>query len=378
MTCERSLTTTASFARFFAPAASARLPAVLARSRAQIRAALISPRSLVLVLRQRALVGAARGGVAAREARERGLDLRRAHLPQRARHARAAQCGGVLLGLVGGRLAVGERADRGEVQPARGGGDRPVDELRRRIRRVAGLEHDRLGRRARGLEALGVGGRHVDVVGLVEEQHVGADRRRERHGRPWRERLRRRAEEPRHLVGDELAPARPARLRVGLVEREVRRRAEADDAVDRLQAGRGDEREMRSGGLAVDAHRPAAAAAAELLADRVEDVAQAGLALLVVDRDDAPAACDEDVAGMLEEDALGVGVVAGPAAGVDHDDRALDVAVGGLARDRVGDRRDGGRRRRWRGEQTRQPQPRLRFGSGAQRDDEQREQERKP
>ena len=157
-----------------------------------------------------------------------------------------------------------------------------------------------------------------------------------------------------------------ARRGVGLVEREVRRRAEADDAVDRLQAGRGDEREVRAGGLAVDAHRAAAAVAAELLADRVEDVAEAGGALLVVDRDDAPAARGEDVAGVLEEDPLGVGVVAGPAAGVDHDDGALDVAVGGVARHRVGDGRDDGRRRRRRAEQPRRataaPAPRRPAG----------------
>ena len=128
---------------------------------------------------------------------------------------------------------------------------------------------------------------------------------------------------------------------LGLVEREVGRGAEPDDAVDRAQPMR--PRRAR------DARRPtrrrcrpgrSRCCALSSLAGRVEDVA-AGPPRPPRSRSRRRASrARADVAGALHEHALGVGVVAGPAAGVHHDDRAAHVAVGGVARDRVGDRRD--------------------------------------
>ena len=144
---------------------------------------------------------------------------------------------------------------------------------------------------------------------------------------------------------DELEAIVEAGGGLGLEERQVGRGAKADDAVDRAQPLGGDEREVRAGGLAVDADGAVGALARQLVAGGIEDVLQAGGALLVVDRDDAPAAGEQQVAGAVHEQLLGVGVVAGPATGVDEDHRAAR-RTGGIGADRLGDRCDDGGRRR--------------------------------
>ena len=79
---------------------------------------------------------------------------------------------------------------------------------------------------------------------------------------------------------------------------------------------------------------------ARLGAHAVEDVLQPGRALLVVQRDDAPAAPQQQVAGAAHEQLLRVRVVARPAARVDHDHRAARRATGRVGGDRRGNRRD--------------------------------------